>query len=72
MAYTKKHPFDEKVIDKINDYIEKNNISHKKIAAEAGMTYSQLYQLRHKNQVIKLREYVSLCKAFNEPLEKFL
>ena len=72
MAYTKDHSFDESVIDKINDYIEINNLSHNKIAKAAGMTYNQLYQLRHKNQCIKLREYVSLCRAFNEPLEKFL
>ena len=72
MPYTKKHPFDERVIDRINDYIKENNLSMKKIAAEAGMTYSQLYQLLHKNQVIKLREYVNLCKAFKEPFDKFI
>ena len=72
MPYTKKHPFDERVIDRINDYIKENNLSMKKIAAEAGMTYSQLYQLLHKNQVIKLMEYVNLCKAFKEPFDKFI
>ena len=72
MIDTTKHPFDEKVIDRINDYIEQNNLSNKKIAAMSGMTYQQLYQLRHKNKCIKLREYVNLCKAFNEPFERFI
>ena len=72
MALVKEHTFDESVINKINAYIEDNNLSHKKIAEAAGMTYNQLYQLRHKNQCIKLREYVSLCKTFNEPFERFL
>lgn len=72
MAYTKKHSFDEAVIDRINYYIDDNKLSHKKIASAAGMTYSQLYQLRHKNQTIKLREYVALCRAFNEPFERFI
>lgn len=72
MIDTKKHQFDERVIDRINNYIEENNLSSKKIAAQAGMSYQQLYQLRHKNQCIKLREYVNLCKAFNEPFERFI
>lgn len=72
MPYTKRHPFDEGVIDRINAYIEENNLSHKKIAEAAGMTYNQLYLLRNKNQIIKLREYVRLCQVFNEPFEKFL
>ena len=72
MAYTREHSFDEAVIDRINSYIVENGLSHRKIAEAAGMTYSQLYQLRHKNQTIKLREYVALCKAFDEPLQRFL
>ena len=72
MAYTKEHNFDRAVIFRINSYIKENKLSHRKIAEAAGMTYSQLYQLRHNNQIIKLREYVALCRAFNEPLERFL
>ena len=72
MAYTRKHEFDEAVVDRINAYIEENNLSHRKIAEAAGMSYQQLYQLRHKNQCIKLREYINLCKVFNEPFEKFI
>lgn len=70
--YTREHPFDEAVIDRINAYIEENNLSHSKVATAAGMTYQQFYQLRHKNQCIKLREYVRLCEAFNEPLTRFI
>ena len=72
MACTKKHLFDEAVIERINAYIEENNLSHTKVAEAAGMTYMQLYQLRHKNQCIKLREYIRLCEVFNEPFERFI
>jgi transcriptional regulator with XRE-family HTH domain len=72
MPYIKPHKFDEKVIERINEYISMNDLSHKKIAEEAGMTYQQFYQLRHKNQTIKLREYIKLCDAFNEPYEYFV
>lgn len=72
MGYIKSHSFDEAVVDRINSYIEENDLSHKKVAEATGMTYQQLYQLRHKNQCIKLREYIKLCEAFNEPFEKFI
>ena len=72
MPRVKKFDFDEAVIARINNYIEENNLSHKKIAEASGMTYQQLYQIRKQNQYLKLREYVALCKAFNEPFDKFL
>ena len=72
MAYTREHPFDEAVIDRINEYIEKNGLSHSKIAKKAGMTYQKLYQLRHHRMVLKLREYVKLCEVFDEPFDKFV
>ena len=72
MPYIKKHEFDEKVTDRINSYIEKNNLSIKKIASASGMTYQQVYQFLHKRQLIKLREYILLCKVFDEPLDKFI
>ena len=72
MAYTKQHTFDEAVIDRINTYIEENNLSHQKVAEATGMSYQQLYQLRHKNNCIKLREYIRLCEAFKEPFERFI
>jgi transcriptional regulator with XRE-family HTH domain len=72
MPYTNNHSFDEAVIDRINDYIESNNLSIKKVAVATGMSYQQLYQLLHKNRCIKLREYIRLCKAFNEPVDAFV
>ena len=72
MPYTKKHDFDELVIDRINDYIKENHLSPNKIAKAAGMNYQQLYRLRNKAVCIKLREYVNLCQVFREPFEKFL
>lgn len=72
MAYTKQHPFDEAVIDNINAYIVENGLSHVKIARAAGLSYQQLHQIRHKNRRLKLAEYVQLCRAFDEPLERFI
>ena len=72
MPITKKHRFDEVVVGRINDYISKNNLSLNKIADATGMTYAQLYQMTRFNQTIKLREYVALCRAFNEPFERFI
>ena len=72
MPYTRQHLFDEAVIDNINSYIEEQNLSHSKIAKASGLSYQQLYQIRHKHQRLKLTEYVKLCKAFDEPLDKFI
>ena len=72
MANTLKHDFDDIVIGRINAYIKENNLSYQKIGEATGLTYQQLYQLLHRNQLIKLREYVLLCEAFKEPLEAFL
>lgn len=72
MAYTKKHTFDEKVIDRINEYIKENDLSLRNIADFSGLTYQQLYQMLHRNQLLKLREYVLLCQTFQEPLERFV
>lgn len=72
MGYTKEHRFDEKVVDRINGYIRENMLSLSAIATKAGMTYNQLYQMLHKNQLIKLREYVMVCKALGVPLDFFV
>ena len=72
MPVKKVNDFDKSVIKKINDYIEWHHLSHSKIAKAAGMSYGRLYTLRHTAQRIKLEDYVNLCKAFNEPLDKFL
>lgn len=72
MPYTRKHPFDEKVVARINDYIRYYNFSLRKIAEKSGMTYQQLYYLLNNKQVIKLHDYVRLCEAFDEPFNKFL
>ena len=56
----------------INDYIEEHNLSHSKIAKASGMSYGRLYSIRTGVSRIKLEDYANLCKAFNEPFEKFL
>ena len=72
MSYTREHPFDKEVVRRIRQYIERNNLSLPKIAATSGMPYQRLYHLLYNSQLIKLREYVALCKTFNEPLERFI
>ena len=62
----------ETIIDKINEYIEVNGLSVKKIAKEAGLDYNHLWKVLNRNKTIKLEDYVALCRAFREPMEKFI
>lgn len=63
--------FDRTVIMNINDYIERNNLSIKKIAKESGITYHRLWSILNQSSSIKLSDYFSICKAFNEPVDIF-
>lgn len=72
MSYTKKHIFDETVVDKIYKYIKRNDYTIKAVAEKSGLTYNQLYQVLKKNQLIKLSDYVKICEALNVPLEEFI
>lgn len=72
MSYTKPHTFDKEVVQRISDYIEKNNLSLPKIASASGMPYQRLYHLLYNSALIKLREYVALCETFHEPLDYFV
>ena len=72
MPVKKINDFDQTVIMKINEYIEIHNLSHSKIAKAAEMSYGKLYALRTMVQRIKLEDYVKICKALDEPFEKFL
>lgn len=62
----------DSIIDKINEYIEVNGLSVKKIAKEAGLDYNHLWKILNRNKTIKLEDYVALCRAFREPMEKFI
>lgn len=62
----------DSIIDKINEYIEVNGLSVKKIAKEAGIDYNHLWKVLNRNKTIKLEDYVALCRAFKEPMEKFI
>ena len=72
MGYTRKHPFDREIVQRIAAYIDKNNLSLAKIAATSGMPYQRLYHLLYNSQLIKLREYVALCETFHEPFDYFI
>lgn len=72
MKLTANNTTDRTALDKIKAYIEDNDLSIPKIAKEAGMTYIQLYCLLNRTQTINLGDYVAICRAFNEPLEKFI
>lgn len=60
------------VIERIKLYIETNNLSLKKIAEAAGIGYYSLWSMLNRNQTIKLDDYVALCRALKEPLDKFI
>lgn len=59
-------------IDRINNYIEANGLSVPKIAKEAGMDYVRLWAILNRNNKISLDDYVRICRACKEPLEKFI
>ena len=62
----------DRIIDEINDYIRVNNISVKKTAKAAGIDYNHLWKVLNRNKTIRLDDYVALCRAFREPLERFI
>lgn len=62
----------EAIIQNIKNYIEANDLSEKKIAKEAGLDYNHLWKILNKNKTIRLDDYVALCRAFRESLEKFI
>ena len=62
----------DSIIEKLNAYIEANNLSVKKIAKAAGIEYNHLWKILNKNKTIKLDDYVAICRAFREPLERFI
>jgi len=72
MGYYKEHPFDKEVVRRINEYIKDNNLSLPKIASASGIPYQRLYHLLYNSQLIKLREYVILCRTFKEPFDFFI
>jgi AraC-like DNA-binding protein len=63
---------DIQIIQNIKDYIKDNNLSMKRIAAAAGMPYTRLWSLLGRSQGLKLSDYITLCRVFQEPLDKFI
>ena len=59
-------------IEKINTYIEANGLSIPKIAKAAGMKPIKLWSILNRNSRISLDDYVAICRACREPLEKFI
>lgn len=72
MSYTRENKFDREIADRINDYIKSNGLSIRVTAEKAGMTYNGLYQILHKNQLMKLKDYVAICNALGVKLVYFL
>lgn len=72
MSYTRENVFDRKVSDRISKYIKRNGLSIRVTAERAGMTYNGLYQTLHKNQLMKLKDYVAICKALDVDLDFFI
>lgn len=72
MPYKKEHKTDDIVRERIRNYIRTNNLSMTKIAREMGLTYQQFYHLLSDKRMLKLSEYIKLCKALQEPFEVFI
>ena len=60
------------VNENIKNYIEENELSLSKIAKASGITYNNLWAIMNRRNSIRLDDYVALCRAFKEPLEKFI
>ena len=63
---------DKKVIQKIKEYIEVNDISLNKLADASGITYHRLWSILNQSDTIKLKDYIAICQAFQEPFDLFL
>ena len=63
---------DIQVISNINNYIISNNISLPKLAKEANLPYHNLWAIINQYSSIKLGDYVSICRALNEPIDFFI
>lgn len=72
MATVKEHNFDRTVSGRIARYCKDNDISLRKLARAAGLTNNQIYFITTNRGRINLEQYVSICKALNEPIDYFL
>lgn len=72
MPYKKEHKTDDVVRQRIKDYIARNKLSMTKIAKEMGLNYQQFYHLLSDKRMIKLDEYLRLCRVLDEPFEAFI
>jgi len=72
MPEVKDNRLDVEVIKNIQDYIDKNRLSLKRIARASGITYISLWQMLNRNKRISLAQYVALCGAFDEPIGTFI
>ncbi len=64
--------YDRNVIKNINDYIAANDISIKKLANAANISYHRLWSILSQSYSIKLGDYIAICNACHEPFEFFL
>lgn len=64
--------FDNKVIANINEYININNLSIKKIAEETKIGYHRLWSILMQSNSIKLGDYIAICEACRETFDYFL
>jgi len=63
---------DLEVISNLNNYIISNNISLPKLAKEANLPYHNLWAILNHYNSIKVGDYVSICRALNEPIDFFI
>lgn len=63
---------DKKVLDNIKQYIIDNDISIQKLAKESNIPYHRLWTIVNQNHKITIGDYVAICRACFEPLDRFI
>ena len=63
---------DIEIINKIRKYINRNDISLKKLASASGISYHRLWSILNQSETIKVSDYIAICSAVQEPFDYFI
>lgn len=63
---------DFKIVQRVRDYIQENNIPVRVLASHMGLTYDQLYQKIFNRQSMDILTYMQLCRLFDVDADDFI
>lgn len=63
---------DLKIVMRVREYIQENNIPVRTLASYMGLTYDQLYQKIFNRQSIDIVTYMQLCRLFDVDADDFI